>query len=149
MNALSPKYARWLWFSSWMHSITVLVAVSMHVYDLALLATIVLFTSLNYWKLPDYGWRRYADILCVQIGLWWSIIRTVDTSEPCRTISVVCSCTMCLMFVISVRLHTTNVAHSTVLHILVHFFGNMATIVSILGLLPDFQNASIVHFFLP
>jgi hypothetical protein len=57
---------------------------------------------------------------------------------------VACSGTMCLMFAIAVYLHHKHVAHSTVSHTLVHFFGNMATIISILGGLPDFQDASIV-----
>ena len=87
--ALGPEYSKWLWRSSWMHSISCIVALSVPVYDCALPPGIVFITSLNYWRRPDYGWRRYTDIVCVQLGLWWQVIRNMDAQEPNRTAAFV------------------------------------------------------------
>lgn len=92
--ALPPEYSKWLWRTSWTHSISVVVALSVHAYDCAIMPGIVLATSLNYWRHPDFGWRRYVDIICVQIGLSWNVVRIVDAKEPNRSISYALAATM-------------------------------------------------------
>ncbi len=42
-------------------------------YDLAICRGIVLLNSLNYWRKPDYSWRRYIDIACVYPVLGYSM----------------------------------------------------------------------------
>jgi hypothetical protein len=139
---LEPKYSQWLWFSSWVHIVTVICAYVMQVYDISVLALIVLLTSLNYWRQPDYGYRRYLDIVCVQVGLWWAFIRTLDASEPYRTMSFTCGSFMFLLFVLSVRLHQKNEHKlSTMLHMLVHFMGNLGTSIAVFGQLPELPDA--------
>lgn len=85
--ALDPQYSKWLWRSSWMHSVSCITALCLGVYDCAFPPGIVLVTSLNYWRHPDFGWRRYVDIICVQAGMWWQVLRAVDAREPNRAIS--------------------------------------------------------------
>jgi hypothetical protein len=146
---LAPKYSKWLWRSSWVHFVTVICAYVMGAYDLSVLASMVLVTSLNYWRNPDYGYRRYVDIVCVQVGIWWACVRTLDAAEPSRTMSFMCTSCMTLLFVLSVRLHRKNQHHSsTVLHMLVHFTGNLGICVAVFGQLPDFRNASIFRIYL-
>jgi hypothetical protein len=133
---LAPTLSKWLWRSSWLHASSMLVAVFVGMYDLALFSTLVLITSLNYWRDPDYGWRRYLDIVCVQISCWWLAFRNLDALEPNRTAGFILGAITFLLFVLAVQLHAKRVEWSTALHVFVHFFGNAAAIVINYGHLP-------------
>lgn len=34
---------------------------------------------------PDYGWRRYMDIVWVQFSIYFSCYKAIDCAEPYRT----------------------------------------------------------------
>jgi hypothetical protein len=146
---LSPALSRRLWWSSWIHAPALLVALSLQVYDLALLAGIVLFTSLNYWRHPDYGCRRYIDIVSVQVAIWWLGFRNMDALEPNRTMGFFFAIITTFTFMLSVRLYSTHIESSTTLHSLVHLFGNVGSIVVYMGHLPPFYDASVVRYIWP
>jgi hypothetical protein len=143
---LSPTLSTRLWWSSWIHAPALLVALSLQVYDLALLAAIVLFTSLNYWRSPDYGCRRYIDIISVQVAVWWLGCRNIDALEPNRTIAFLLATLTTFVFMLSVRLHSTHMESSTTLHSLVHLLGNLGSVVVYMGHLPPFYDASVVRY---
>ena len=42
-------------------------------YDNAILSTCICLTSINYWRYPDYSWRRYLDMAVVKSGLIYQI----------------------------------------------------------------------------
>ena len=54
--ALPLSMSKWLFRVSWLSASTCLLAVYMHLLDLALVPAAVLFTSINYWRWPDYSW---------------------------------------------------------------------------------------------
>lgn len=45
----------------------------------------VLFTSVNYWRHPTYGGRRYVDITVVHMCALWQNMRNWDNQEPNRS----------------------------------------------------------------
>jgi hypothetical protein len=140
------EYARWLWWSSWMTGVSALSALLFNLYDLSMLAILVLGTSLNYWRHPDYGYRRYLDIASVQIALWWTAFRSVDATEPHRTVGLVFGVVLCIAFVASVYMRQRDVVLSTILHVFVHFFGNLGSIIAFTGGLPRLSDASVFRF---
>jgi len=83
--ALPSSVSKWLFRVSWLSSTTFLLAVYMHLFDLAIVPAAVLFTSINYWRRPDYSWRRYVDIITVQLTIYYQVVRAVDAPEPYRT----------------------------------------------------------------
>lgn len=139
--ALPPELSKWLWRSSWMHLISCAVALSIPVYDCALSPGIVFITSLNYWRHADYSWRRYFDIVLVQPCLWWQVIRNVDAQEPNRSIAFTTTAMMIATFGIAMKVYATNIKLSTFLHMVVHFLGNVSSIVIVTGNLPDYRDA--------
>ena len=54
--ALPLIMSKWLFRVSWLSASTCLLAVSMGLFDLALVPAAVLITSINYWRWPDYSW---------------------------------------------------------------------------------------------
>jgi hypothetical protein len=144
--SLNLEQSNRLWWSSWMHAVSSAVALSLHVYDLSLLSVIVLITSLNYWRHPDYGYRRYIDIVCVQIACWWLGIRNIDAIEPYRATGFVFGMITLFLFMTSLTLHRTHTERSTTLHSLVHVFGNIGSIIVYAGNLPAFSDSSGVKY---
>ena len=64
-----------LWYSSWQPLVTGSYAFYKGHYDFAALSYLVLLTSLNHWRFPVMNsWRRYLDVACVQLGLWYHVI---------------------------------------------------------------------------
>jgi len=54
--ALPSCQSKWLFRVSWLSVCTFVLAMYMHLWDLALVPAGVLVTSLNYWRWPDYSW---------------------------------------------------------------------------------------------
>jgi hypothetical protein len=44
-------------------------------YDLALCPGGVFLTSINYWRKPDYSWRRYLDMAYVKLAMSYQLYR--------------------------------------------------------------------------
>jgi len=65
--ALPFRYSTWLFRCAYLCLLSALVAASMGKWDLFLVPLGVGLTSVNYWRRPDYGWRRFIDIAYVQV----------------------------------------------------------------------------------
>jgi hypothetical protein len=72
---LPRKNYQLLWALSWLSLVSAIVAVVRGMYDLAVVPFGVWLTSLLYWYKPDYSWRRYADMIWVQVALWYQVAR--------------------------------------------------------------------------
>jgi len=60
--ALPLSMSKWLFRVSWLSASTCLLAVYMQLLDLALVPAAVLFTSINYWRWPDYSWSLHLSV---------------------------------------------------------------------------------------
>jgi hypothetical protein len=132
--SLQPIYSKWLWRSSWLHCVSIVCSWLTGAYDLTMLAAVVLFTSLNYWRKPDYGKRRYMDIICVQVALWWMALRSFSTHEPHRTNAWILGIVMIICYMVSVWLHKRTPKWCTFFHSLVHLSGNLINVVMCAGI---------------
>ncbi|KAI9906892.1 hypothetical protein PsorP6_004548 [Peronosclerospora sorghi] len=62
---LLPRYSSRLYRSSFTTCLSVIMALRSEIWGCALVALVVLLTSLNYWRYPVIGWRRTADMAAV------------------------------------------------------------------------------------
>ena len=72
---LSPAQSKCIWRVSFVSAFSSAYAVYRGHYDLALVPGGVFMTSINYWRLPTYGWRRNLDIACVWSALIYQSVR--------------------------------------------------------------------------
>jgi hypothetical protein len=72
---LLPEQYNLLWKTSWLTLSSAVYLFHRAHYDLCLIATCVFLTSINYWRRPDYSWRRYADLGAVFVGTTYESIR--------------------------------------------------------------------------
>jgi hypothetical protein len=145
MLSFDTQHSKWLWRSSWLHCLAVLCMSLAGAYDLAVLSVMVLFTALNYWREPDYGYRRYVDICIVQLSLGWMFLRNFDTREPYRTFVFANGGGVAIFYAISTWFHRKNDNMCIAFHMLVHITGNLGIAVMSLGGLPVFPQSSIYN----
>ena len=76
---LSPEQSAVLFRTSFLCLLSLFYGVIKGHYDLAIIGPGGVFiTSVNYWRRPDYSWRRYADITYVHFALFYELARTYD-----------------------------------------------------------------------
>jgi len=111
--ALPGSHSRWLFAVSWLCILASVQCASYQLWDVLCVPLGVGLTSLNYWRKvqgarcytlvnrsrdraraltaslrimqPDYGWRRYVDIVWVQFAIYFSCYKAIDCAEPYRT----------------------------------------------------------------
>ncbi|KDO16297.1 hypothetical protein SPRG_18167 [Saprolegnia parasitica CBS 223.65] len=64
-----PQYSSRLLKSSCLTALSAFSAAKKDLWSCSLVATLVLLTSINYWRHPTMGWRRNMDMLAVAGGL--------------------------------------------------------------------------------
>ena len=57
---------KWLYLTSYMALFASMFAFYRRHYVISFFQFLIYMTSINYWILPDYSWRRYADMAVVK-----------------------------------------------------------------------------------
>ncbi len=63
MTILIPDQYILIYKASWLSLASTLYALHMKHYTLWFVPGSIFLTSINYWRKPDYSWRRYLDII--------------------------------------------------------------------------------------
>lgn len=128
---LPPIYSRRILMASTLMCTSVASALYNRLPDNAMLAVLVLCSSVNYWRHPVLGARRYFDMVCAIGSLAYQCFYTSQrTSKPARhaywmTVAAGGSCYLVgRYFSFSRRMY--NVSSS--LHVCLHVFGNVGNL---------------------
>jgi len=117
-----------LWYTSWFSLVSSLYAIHRKYYDLSLVPGGIFLTSINYWRKPDYSWRRYIDITYVQVSNYYQLYR-VYKSENFNEYSKLVYLSI-LYFFLGVYYHKKGEYWiSTFYHALVHLLINTGYII--------------------
>lgn len=118
---LPLKYARSIWYISYLHFFTSTYALFNKCYVLSLFGYGSMCTSLNYWRYPEYdSWRRYFDIIFIQISLYIHLYYAFSMRIYVGYIYFITN--GILSYGISNYYQKNNNYLSTLFHILVHIF---------------------------
>lgn len=125
-----------IWRLSWLSLLSGIVALACRHFDLFWVPLGVWLTSINYWRHPDFSWRRYLDIVFVQVALWYQVYRAygADNRDWYYSITGIGMCCY-LVGVYCKQVHKSTWA-STLCHCLVHILGNAANIALYVGHIP-------------
>ena len=78
---LPPDQSRFLWRLSWLSLASGVYGITQGHYDLVVVPIGVWLTSINYWRTPDYGWRRYVDISFVHVSLSYHLFLSLKAEH--------------------------------------------------------------------
>jgi len=125
-----------LWKVSWLASISTIVAILNCNYKMVIVPLSACITSLNYWRKPYDNWRRYLDITTVQLGLWYNIYSSfgAENAVPYWIFSLIGM--SCYPISIYAKEVIKSSWLSTIIHSLVHLFGNISYIFLYAGFIP-------------
>ena len=125
---LYPKQYSYIYKISFLSFFSSLYAIYRGYYDLALVPGSVFLTSINYWRKPDYSWRRYFDVFIVLLVFTYQNVRAYKaeymyTYYTLMTISV-------FFFFFGIYLFKINEWwYSVYSHCLLHFFANLSNFI--------------------
>jgi hypothetical protein len=118
----------YLWRISWLALGASMYAVYNNHYEFAPFTFAVFLSSINYWRKPDYSWRRYLDMTVVQIAFWYHIIRAYNSQYHTIYYITVWSAAGC--FPIAICYYKKKMYwKSTYTHSMVHIFGNLSNVI--------------------
>jgi hypothetical protein len=117
-----------LWKSSWFTLISFIYAIYKQQYYLSISPGIVFITSINYWRKPDYSWRRYLDMTCVKCGFLYHLIRAYNAQYNKEYYTIVFFAASC--YPIGIYYYDKKLYwHSTYAHCMLHIIANISNIV--------------------
>ena len=125
---LYPEQYNFIWRVSFVSAFSCAYAAYRGHYELTIVPGSVLLTSLNYWRLPTYGWRRNLDIACVWSALIYQNIRAyrMSTAAPYYRVMGIAS----LLYPMSIYLYKKKrYWGSTYAHCMLHIIANIGNVV--------------------
>jgi hypothetical protein len=128
MTILEPKYYMVIYRISYFSLLSALYAYYRSHYRLVVVPGSVFLTSINYWRKPEYSWRRDLDITVVKLALLYQCYMAQNSqySKEYYTIVLV----GCLCYPVGVYYYNKkDYWRSTFFHSLVHLLGNISNIV--------------------
>jgi hypothetical protein len=132
---LPPEHYWFLWKLSWLSLFSCAFAIYRGHYDLACVPGGVWLTSINYWRRPDYSWRRYLDISYVHLSLLYQTTRAYNAQYALQYYIILSFALAC--FPMSVYFHKKNQWLSTILHGMLHVFANISNFVLYAGFIEE------------
>jgi hypothetical protein len=126
-----PQYT-FLWRLSWLSLLSGIYALYRQHYYLAPAPIGVWLTSINYWRYPDYSWRRYVDIIYVHTALVYQIVKAYNMQNAKEYYMILAIGVA--FYPIGVYFHShKKLWLSTICHSQIHIFGNISNFVLYMG----------------
>ena len=125
---LYPAQSKFIWRVSFLSMLSCSYAIRRGHYDLALVPGGVFLTSLNYWRLPTYGWRRNLDMAYVCGALIYQNIRAYKMTTAVPYYHLMCFGS--LLYPVSIYLYKKEFYWwSTYAHCMLHIIANIGNMV--------------------
>lgn len=97
-------------------------------YALSLCPGGVFITSVNYWRKPDYSWRRYVDMTYVGLALMYQLYRSYKSQYMIEYYALMILAIS--LYPIGMYYHKRKLYwHGTYAHCLLHIVSNIANVV--------------------
>jgi len=109
-------------------------AMYQHYYDLSFVCMGVYLTSVNYWRKPDYSWRRYVDMIAVKVAFAYHLFCAYGAEYCVWYIAFVCAALF--SYYMGIVLFRQNLIWLSVFaHCMLHVFANVGNYVLYSGYL--------------
>jgi hypothetical protein len=120
---MSYNYSKFLFYSSFSMLISTLIAIYMNDIYITIYFFLLFLSSINYWRKPEYGFRRNIDLLIVNIGII-SLLSQICLlkNEFCRHIYMSLAFCSVLFYIIEHILVYMNNVKWIVFHMAIHIY---------------------------
>ena len=138
--ALPRSHSKPLFYLSFLSLFSGLFALKRGYWDLALVPLGVGINSLNYWRHPDYSWRRYVDMVWVAVSCSYQCIRAIEAENRVFFFAIL-GVSISAFYPSLIYHREKRLTISTILHSIVHIGGNISNLVLYRGWLPPLSSA--------
>jgi len=121
---LPPNYSKRIFYVSFLTLVSVYVSYTQELYDHVIVGSLVLTSSLNYWRYPIKGPRRSMDILIAFSGCFYQLYKSFIYQLHMLYIL----CTICAIGCYYQARMSSNQHSSSWWHCGIHIFGNMGNL---------------------
>ena len=143
---LYPNQSYFIWKVSWLSLISSIYAISQGYNDLAIVPGGVFLTSINYWRDPDYSWRRTLYMNYVRVALSYQLIRSYNSEYAIAHFLCMVAAVSC--FPIGWNYYANNQWwRSVYIHSMIHILGNIGNIVLYSGKIEPIEKNPILKFY--
>ena len=125
--SLHPEQYRIIYKISFISLGTSLYAIYHGNYDLSICSGGAFLTSINFWRYPDYSWRRYLDMVYVKLALCYQLYRAYGSTVQLQYYTIVFLAIS--MYPLGMYYHRQKLFwFSTYAHCALHIIANIANI---------------------
>lgn len=129
---LLPEQYNLLWKTSWLSLIPTALLLYKQQVGRATCGVAIFLTSINYWRHPDYSWRRYLDLATVFFCMLYQVINARNAQN--RIAYYTLGTSSIVSFVIGMHQYKQNRWWvSTLLHANTHLLASAAQLTLVLG----------------
>jgi hypothetical protein len=142
---LYPEQSYFIWKVSWVSLISCVYAIYQGYNDLAIVPGGVLITSLNFWRHPDYSWRRTLDMNYVRVALSYQLLRSYNSEYVTEHLLLMIFAVSC--FPISWKYYNNGEWWISVyIHSLVHIIANIGNVILYSGKIEPIEKNPILKY---
>lgn len=124
-----------IYYVSYLSFIPSLYGLYRKYYDLSLMSGGVTLTSINFWRNPDFSWRRELDIHFVRLSILYHLFRAYKSEN--RNAYYILSGSAITFYPIGVYFFIKKkYTYFMYSHILVHLIGDLSNIILYCGYVP-------------
>jgi len=125
-----------IWRVSFLLFLSSLYAIYRGHYDLALVPGGTFCTSINYWRKPDYSWRRKIDMIYLYIAYFYQFLKAYNAQYS--KLYYISSGISILFFPLGVHLYKKKKYwwYSTYSHCMLHVGINLSSLILYSGTIP-------------
>ena len=125
---LQPEQYNFLWKTSFLSLFSSLYGIYKGHNDISYSTFAVFLSSINYWKKPNYSWRRYLDITVVNISLIYHLLRAQNSQYSKLYYSTLFT-SICFYPLSKYYYNKKLYWYSTYSHSMLHLLANISNII--------------------
>ncbi len=125
--SLYPEQYRIIYKISFLSLGTSMYALYNGHYDLSICSGGAFLTSINFWRYPDYSWRRYLDMIYVKLALCYQLYRAYRSTN--MIYYYILTSLAVSMYPLGIYYHKQKLFwYSTYAHCALHIIANIANL---------------------
>ena len=123
------SYSKFLFYSSFSMLVSAIIAIIVNDIYVTLYFLLIFLTSINYWRRPEYGFRRDIDLFVVRCGVFIGFYQvSLLKNEFCRFMCLSIAFCSTVFYIIEHILVYFNSLKWIIVHMTIHLYMSLGAL---------------------